>query len=313
MSYRTMQYPQARHSFEALDVVVIGFMLMLVCVCGIFSDRLPDPRAPVVAFATVLVCWIALARILNRIQAAPGISLLVRSVALCVAFPYAFMHMNMVVEFINPFRGEMALMSIDRFMFGGHSPNVLLQDLLWPPAVDFFQMAYLLYYPLFLVLLVLLPFREYQRLAAYLVSVGLLFSITFIGYMLVPARSPYLIAHMPEFASVVGLSHDVQGGQIGMLIRHTLHDVEALKFDCFPSGHCGGATLVFLSLFSWNKRAGLIALPFCLALIFSTIYLQYHYVIDMVVGMALAVVVFFLGRYIVERFPYAAEGPRSQK
>lgn len=304
MSYRTMTDSHPRHGFEALDFVVVGFLVLLLVVVGLFRDRLPDPRTPVVAFATALVAYLVMVRALARLNPGPGVSLVFRSIALCFVFPYAYMHLDLVNEFINPFRAEFALMAIDRFIFAGHSPNVLLQGFLNPLAVDVFQLVYATYYPLFLTLLVLVGFGEYDRMASYLTSVAFLLSLTFIIYMLVPARSPYIIAGIPEYSHVAGLTQAVQGGPLAMHIRDGLHNAAGFKFDCFPSGHTAGAVLVFLSLYSWKKLAGLIAAPVCLALIFSTVYLQYHYVIDVIAGAGLAVAVFYLGRIVIRYVPY---------
>jgi membrane-associated phospholipid phosphatase len=61
--------------------------------------------------------------------------------------------------------------------------------------------------------------------------------------------------------------------------------------------------LVLISMTNWKKTAGLIVAPLAFGVMFSTIYLQYHYVVDMLAGVVLAVAVFYLGRLLADRYP----------
>lgn len=293
-----------RQGVEAIDFVVIGLLVLFMALVAIFSARLPEPKTPAVAYATATVAYLVMVRLLVMLRASDTASLIVRSIALYLVFYYVYIHFDLVIEFINPFRAETSLMAIDRVMFGGRSPNVMLQSWLNPVAVDVFQVAYFMYYPLFLSVAAMLAWGEHQRFAAYLTSVALVFSLAFVGYLAVPARSPYVAMGLPDLSAAVGLTQPVVGGPVGMFIRDWIHGVEAFKFDCFPSGHTAGAVLVFLAMFSWKRVAGYVVAPICAALVFSTVYLQYHYVIDVIAGIALAVVVFLLGRLFVRHLPY---------
>jgi membrane-associated phospholipid phosphatase len=67
-----------------------------------------------------------------------------------------------------------------------------------------------------------------------------------------------------------------------------LNRLESIAFDCFPSGHteltilaCWGSQLV-------SKRLFRVYLAYTPALIFATVYLRYHYSVDLLAGAALA-------------------------
>jgi membrane-associated phospholipid phosphatase len=66
------------------------------------------------------------------------------------------------------------------------------------------------------------------------------------------------------------------------------------RVDVFPSLHCAVSTYM-LVFDSWYKRwrFRIYALP-CVGLWISTIYLRYHYFIDVIVGFALAAVILYL-------------------
>jgi len=53
--------------------------------------------------------------------------------------------------------------------------------------------------------------------------------------------------------------------------------------------------LVLLFAFKHKKTYAIIFFPFAVSLFISTLYLRYHYFIDMIAGFLLAIIVFFLG------------------
>jgi membrane-associated phospholipid phosphatase len=70
---------------------------------------------------------------------------------------------------------------------------------------------------------------------------------------------------------------------------------EYTRRDCFPSLHNGIIMLILLFAFKHEKAYGFLFLPFALALFFSTLYLRYHYFVDMIAGFMLAIIMFYSG------------------
>lgn len=56
-----------------------------------------------------------------------------------------------------------------------------------------------------------------------------------------------------------------------------------------PSGHTQIVLMVLFLAYRYQKFLFYLFLPIISALILSTVYLRYHYVIDLLVGMALAI------------------------
>ncbi len=86
-------------------------------------------------------------------------------------------------------------------------------------------------------------------------------------------------------------------------IRDTLNALERFKQDAFPSGHT--AVVLLVLYYAWHYVRGLfwVFLPVVIALIFSTVYLRYHYVIDVLAGILLAVFCVVLERVTTARWP----------
>jgi membrane-associated phospholipid phosphatase len=169
------------------------------------------------------------------------------------------------------------------------NPTVWLERLQTPALTDFLQLAYTLYVPA----VVLVPwllwrkrrFADY-RYCAFLISLGLLTS--YIGYLLVPARGPrFFLDHLQH--------SPLQGGWVVDVMRTTLDRLESVHYDCFPSGH------VELTIIAWwgsrqiSKWLFRVYLAYTLCIIFATVYLRYHYTVDLVAGALLAAILLAAG------------------
>jgi membrane-associated phospholipid phosphatase len=180
------------------------------------------------------------------------------------------------------------LIAVDHALFGVH-PTVWLERLISPALSAFFQFAYISYYfiPLSLgiVLIVKGRFGEFEEA---LFGILLCFYLSYVGYLLVPAIGPRFT-----------LSHLQTGGlQVSPFIekiQDALNTLERNKTDAFPSGHT--AVSLMTLYYAWRKKekrlfAGLI--PLVTGLVISTVYLRYHYVIDVIAGIALMILTVYL-------------------
>jgi membrane-associated phospholipid phosphatase len=110
------------------------------------------------------------------------------------------------------------------------------------------------------------------------------FLISYLGYLLMPARGP-------RFMQYAWLHPPLQGLWMFHFLQGTLDKLEGLQYDCFPSGH---VAVVLVGCYVARRISDPVFYTFSAfaALItFSTIYLRYHYVIDVIAGMVLAIVV----------------------
>lgn len=78
-------------------------------------------------------------------------------------------------------------------------------------------------------------------------------------------------------------------------LQDLLNRLEGVKRDAFPSGHTAITLLVVYLAWRFEKRLFVVFLPVAGALLFSTVYLRYHYVVDVIAGLALALITVVLG------------------
>ena len=135
--------------------------------------------------------------------------------------------------------------------------------------------------------------KNYHAFRETLVSVILTFYIGYIGYVFFPAVGPkFTMAHLFE----TSLSGSYITDRLSFLMDYEIS--EYTRRDCFPSLHNGVIFLILLFAFKHQKTYAFIFLPFAIALFISTLYLRYHYFIDMIAGFILATAMFYLGPII---------------
>ena len=183
---------------------------------------------------------------------------------------------------------DQRLIQIDFSIFGVH-PTLWMQQWIVPWFTDLLSLAYISYYFLPVVLMVVL-YLENQRLefdeAIFILAFG--YYVSFIGYILFPAIGPrYTMAHL--------YSLPLEGSFITDSVRDLLNALEHNKRDCMPSGHTQIVLIVLYLAHRYEKFLFYIFFPIICGLILSTVYLRYHYVVDLFVGATIAVGCMIIG------------------
>jgi len=188
-----------------------------------------------------------------------------------------------LLPWVSPIEQDPFLIRLDHALLGTH-PTVWLERFNHPGLTEVLTWAYASYYFLPLILAVAIYRRgktgDFDRAIFALV---LCFYLSYVGYFLVPAVGPrFTLAHLQHI--------NLPGVFLADTIRDTLNALEGFKQDAFPSGHT--AIVLLVLFYAWRLARGLfwIFLPMVVALIFSTVYLRYHYVVDVLAGILLAAV-----------------------
>jgi membrane-associated phospholipid phosphatase len=197
---------------------------------------------------------------------------------------------------------DAVLIAADRALFGT-DVTVWLQRFVNPALTTLFYLSYTTYYFIALALGFVLLRRSTEDLQRFLFTVTLCYYVSYAGYFALPALGPrYALA---ESHTVV-----LETTRIAATIERTLNELEHTKYDVFPSGHTMIAVTVLLVAFRRARDVFWYLLPFATLLVLSTVYCRYHYVVDVIAGIALAVVTVPLGDAIYERMtrPESAGG-----
>jgi len=180
------------------------------------------------------------------------------------------------------------LIQIDFFIFGVH-PTVWMERWIVSWLTDIMSLAYLSYYFLPVTLAMVLYAKD--RMAEFHMSVFVLafgYYLSFVGYILFPAIGPrFTLTHLQTVP--------LEGSFLTDLVRDGLNALEHNKRDCMPSGHTQIVLMLLYLAHRHERPLFSIFLPVICALILSTVYLRYHYIIDLFAGAAMAVVCIIIG------------------
>jgi membrane-associated phospholipid phosphatase len=162
-------------------------------------------------------------------------------------------------------------------------PTLWMEHWITPWFTDIMSLAYLSYYFIPVVLIAVLYLKgrrvEFDR-SMFVLAFG--YYISFIGYILFPAMGPrYALTHL--------YTVPLEGSFITDFVRDTLNALEHNKRDCMPSGHTQIVLMVLFLSYRYERILFYIFFPIICGLILSTVYLRYHYVIDLLVGIGLAI------------------------
>lgn len=184
---------------------------------------------------------------------------------------------------------EIEMLEIDHWLFGGN-PSEWVQALHHPWLTEYLQIAYVSYFPVLLGVAILLVVRgKSQVLLRYCLAMTLAILCTHLLYILVPVRSPFLVVDQLPYSSWIQYSFPLEGVYFADSLRENLMGATQGRYDCFPSGHTMHTILaIYFSWYLSRPIAWIVTLLGC-SIIFSTLYLRYHYGIDLLVGAPLAV------------------------
>jgi membrane-associated phospholipid phosphatase len=205
-----------------------------------------------------------------------------------LAMNVVFMHMKTAIPKIHPQRMDAALQHIDQLGIGTNL-SLRLQPLTHPALTEFFSFCYILFFPYLLFSLIYYFCGDVALLKKFASGLFTIYGIGFLGYSLVPAAGPYVFL-ADQFTK------PLDGWWITKW-NATIVSAGSNKVDVFPSLHCAiSSFLLFFDRRHRPWRFKLYLVP-AVGLWLSTIYLRYHYFIDVVCGFALAAVALWLANH----------------
>jgi membrane-associated phospholipid phosphatase len=269
------------------DTVTFVFLFFLI-ILTLFNYRIiPDAPSLLILYPALVLAQIILIRLKNRGKFAGYIYDLIFPV-LCVLI--VFDSLGKVVHYVNPKDIDPVLIRLDNLIFGA-DPAVLLEKIANPFLTDILEIAYTTYYFMAISLgVMLLLHHKREEFNRTIFFVLLCFYLSYLGYIIFPALGP-------RFALAELKAAPLKGFLVAEPIQNFLNWLEGIKRDAFPSGHTAIALTVLYLSYSFEKKLFRILLPAVLALIFSTVYCRYHYVVDVLAGIVLAVLTVLLGQY----------------
>jgi len=196
-----------------------------------------------------------------------------------LAMNTTFPAMAGAVPAVRDIRYDDMLLALDERIFG-ISPNVWMESFVSPVATEIMSLCYLFFMPLLFFSLPRYFFWQKQLLGDFYRGLFSVYGFGFLGYLTVPAAGPHL-AH-PELFAI-----PLEGGAITALTQYMVA-VGSNGVDVFPSLHCAASAYILGFAYRFRRGEFWWMLAPVVGLWVSTIYLRYHYFVDVFFGFALA-------------------------
>jgi hypothetical protein len=186
-----------------------------------------------------------------------------------------------------PWSADAWLNELDQALFLGHSPALVLEPLATPARVEVMSVIYGLFIPfLHLGIMNGLLKRSGPDRERFLDGFALIYGLSFLGYLFLPAKGPI------DFLAGA-FESPLQGGVVYGLIVKSVDSVGG-PHGAVPSLHIGASLYLCVMEIHLGRKRGWWALPFVGLLYFATVFLRYHYVIDLLAGTYLALAAVYL-------------------
>lgn len=185
------------------------------------------------------------------------------------------------------------LIQFDYNLAGLH-PSVWLSRFANPALNDVMQFAYMTYF-LYLVVLPGVLYIQKDRAAFWtvMVSTAIAHYSVYVIAVLFPIESPYFaLASLNPTA--------LQGGAFTATIELIEH-FGRVHGAAFPSAHVAGSTVAILAARRYRPWLFWLCLPFFMAMCVATVYGRYHYIADVLAGLAVGALGWTAGQGLMTR------------
>ncbi len=294
-------FERVRDGLISFDVYTLCIMVVYSILAIVFYPYVTSASAIILqdlmistAIAALILVWSVsghrLLELMRRLYVIPVIYLMYDQV-------------HSFVKVVHPKDYDDLLIAADRVIFGG-DPTHILSHMSTPIVTEYLQLCYVLFYLLPVLHAVeLWKTGNLERLDRFIRAMTFCYFISYLAYFVMPAVGPRFTLHtfenidkdLPGLILTPALRGFVDVG--GGIPIGTTDPVSVVNRDCMPSGHTWLTLVNIIMAFQFKTRSRWIFLVIGGSLIFSTVYLRYHYVVDVLVGALLAVITLPLEPY----------------
>ena len=183
----------------------------------------------------------------------------------------------------------------------GVEPTIWAQKLYSPWLTDTMAADYALYFALPLAIMFFLSLsgqrRDFRRMV---LCLSFVFMMGFVCYVLFPCSPPrYFITEMYTNP------HQLKGLFLFNRLQGMLDGFSVIKGGAFPSLHVGISAVALIYAYRFRNRSGLnkfiwfLYMPLVTGLWFSTVYLRHHWVVDIIAGLMVTLISYFLADWLL--------------
>lgn len=209
----------------------------------------------------------------------------------------SYFELRYLLPALQPHLLDAELYHIDQVLFG-RSPSEYLDAFVNPTTTEWFAFFYYSYFAIMGSYLILSVFLDRgQRLSEIMTGAAVVASVGHLTYTFVPGFGPHVFLH--------NFHHELTGGMWWNNVNVAVNGSGAM-LDIFPSLHTAYPTFYTLHAFRHRKEmpfkyAWIVTAFFTVNIIIATVFLRWHWGIDLIAGITLAVAAQQAGIYFAKK------------
>lgn len=303
-----------RDTLSMTDITMAAILLLYTSLAIIYYPSVS--KASVNILTNVVIAFLILALAVGDKLHGGTIFHIARRYYPVPAIYLMYEQVHSYVPVVHPGLYDHVLAHWDRVLLGVN-PTQWLYQFANPVLTEYLQITYALFYFLPVLHGIELTLkRDYDRLNKFVYIMTFGFLLSYVMYFIMPAIGPRFTLHnfaltnaeLPGLWLTNGIRELINAG--GSAPSSVPNPAEVVNRDCMPSGHTMMTLLNMLLAWRYHSRFRWFFYIIGGSLIFSTVYLRYHYVVDVIAGAASAVLVLFIAPKIrlwvrARYFPHA--------
>ncbi len=209
-----------------------------------------------------------------------------------LAYIFLYNQIHDLTRKINDYNFDAILIKIDHWLLNGRDLAVIMQGLLNDHLSSWLALVYNGYFFFFLATpLILFLMKKHRALNDLLLAVVITVYLSLVDYILVPCVGP-ILAQQNLLTLPLWQGESIFKAAYWLIIGN--YAGYKNMFHCFPSLHAA-VTLIWL-IFAWRhgKVLFIIYLPLILSTWLATVYLRWHYLVDILAGFLIAIIALIL-------------------
>lgn len=272
--------------FRLTDIITLGGLLIFLGLAIAFHRRLVHPVTIILVSLLFVFLYLGSLAVLPRVRR-PWLRFVFRTAAVQLTFLQVYKAANELQQVFWPWQDDLIL-SLEKALFG-YQPLIAIQRHYSVPLNEWMFFVYVFYVVIYPALGAIIFFKRGEDANEdYLFQLGLVNFVCGVGFVLFPVASPM---NWPKIRAY--LTEPLTAGVFGAAaewIRANIHQ----PGGSVPSPHCAVATVMWFMSRKYTRRGFLWLAPIILSLYASTVYGRFHYVTDMVAGIAAGVLVILI-------------------
>jgi len=208
---------------------------------------------------------------------------------------FVYDQVQILITIINPIDYDDILINWDRVILGGDI-GYYLSKIANPVLTEYLQIAYTSFYLWFIIIGIEFYKNQRKNFEIYARNIIFGFFLSFFLYFFMPAIGPRLTMYdftklnqeLPGLFLADFLRNIVNQG--GGITHNALSPSLLANRDCMPSGHTMLSIINMFFAFKYRLKSKWFVGIFGVSIIFATLYLRYHYFVDIIAGVVFAIV-----------------------